>query len=106
MITTGAPNTAVTVLILSSVGDKIFLANKSQNRQNTLPPKKLAGIIMIGLLVLKSFLIRCGTAMPTKDIGPANATIHADRMLDNITMPTRKALVLTPIDDACESPMM
>jgi hypothetical protein len=49
--TTGAPNTAVTVLILSSVGANMVLANKSQNRQNTLPPRKQAGIIRIGFVL-------------------------------------------------------
>ena len=67
-ITTGAPNTAVTVLILSSVGAKRFRARRSQNRQKRLPPKKLAGIKRIGLPVLKSFLIKCGAAIPTNEI--------------------------------------
>ena len=49
--TTGAPKIAVTVLIPSSVGAIQVLANRSQNRQNTLPPKKHAGIISNGFVV-------------------------------------------------------
>ena len=42
-ITTGAPKTAVTVLMLSSVGANAVRAIKSHSMQNTLPPKKHAG---------------------------------------------------------------
>ena len=73
--TTGAPNTAVTVLILSSVGANIILASKSQNRQNTAPPRKQAGIIYMGFVLFSMLFTMCGTAIPTNDIGPANATI-------------------------------
>ena len=104
MITTGAPNTAVTVLMLSSVGAKSILASKSQNRQNTLPPKKQVGIIRIGFVVRGRLFTRCGTATPTKEMGPANATIHADRMLDKITSKTRNAGILTPMFCAYTSP--
>ena len=79
--TTGAPNTAVTVLILSSVGANIILASKSQNRQNTAPPKKQAGIIYIGFVLFSMLFTMCGTAIPTNDIGPANATIHEESRL-------------------------
>ena len=47
-MTTGAPNTAVIVLMLISVGANRFLASRSQNRQNTAPPRKHCGTITIG----------------------------------------------------------
>ena len=94
--TTGAPKMAVTVLILSSVGAIQVLASRSQNRQNTLPPKKHAGIMSNGFVVPNSLRISCGTAIPTKEIGPANATIHADSTLDNTTRRIRRVLIFTP----------
>ena len=57
-ITHGAPKTAVTVLILSSVGAKRVLAMRSEKRQNTAPPRKQAGIMTIGLCVFIQFLMR------------------------------------------------
>ena len=48
-MTMGAPNTAVTVLILNSVGEKTVLAIQSQSRQNAPPPKKQAGITRVVL---------------------------------------------------------
>ena len=96
-MTIGAPKIAVTVLILSSVGANKLRASKSQNRQNKLPPRKHAGIIRIGFTVPNNFLIKCGAATPTKEIGPANATIHADRIPDKITIITRKKRTFTPI---------
>lgn len=50
-IITGAPKIAVTVLILISVGANTIRARRSQNMQNTAPPKKHAGIMMIGFAV-------------------------------------------------------
>lgn len=41
-ITTGAPSTEVTVLMVSSVGEKAVRAMRSQARQNTLPVRKVA----------------------------------------------------------------
>ena len=67
--------------MLSSVGAITVLANRSQNKQNTLPPKKHAGIIKIGFVLERNCFAKCGTAIPTKEIGPANATIQAERML-------------------------
>ena len=95
--TTGAPKMAVTVLMLSSVGAIHFLARRSQNRQNTLPPKKHAGIMSNGFVVPNSLRISCGTAIPTKEIGPANATIHAESTLDNTTRRIRRVLILSLI---------
>ena len=57
-MTTGAPKTDVTVLILSSAGANKVLVMRSQNRQKTAPPRKLAGIIKTGLAVLKMLFIR------------------------------------------------
>ena len=39
-MTTGAPKTAVTELMLTSVGAKAVRAMRSQNRQNAPPPRK------------------------------------------------------------------
>ena len=46
------------------------------------PPKKQAGIITIGFAVFITPRMICGTAIPTKEIGPANAVTVADKMLD------------------------
>ena len=69
-ITTGAPNTAVTELMESSVGANNVLASRSLNRQKTAPPRKHPGITMIGFAVLKSCRITWGTAIPTNETGP------------------------------------
>ena len=82
-ITTGAPNTAVTELMESSVGENNVLASRSLNRQNTAPPRKHPGITTMGFAVLNSCLIIWGTAIPTKETGPAKAVTVAERMLDN-----------------------
>ena len=89
-MTTGAPNTAVTELMLSSVGANAVLAIRSQNRQNTAPPRKHPGMINNGLDVFIRLFTRCGTAIPTKEIGPAKAVTQADRTLDNKISATRK----------------
>ena len=80
-IITGAPKIAVTVLILISVGANTIRARRSQNMQNTSPPKKHAGIMMIGFAVRNNRFTICGTAIPTNDTGPANAVTTADKML-------------------------
>jgi hypothetical protein len=102
--TTGAPKMAVTVLMLSSVGAIHFLASRSQNRQNTLPPKKHAGIMSNGFVVPNNFRISCGTAIPTKEMGPANATMHAESTLDNTTSRIRNVRMFTPRFCAYVSP--
>ena len=58
-------------LMLSSVGANTVLAMRSHARQNTLPPRKQAGIIQMGLFVPKRCFTKWGTAMPTKEMGPA-----------------------------------
>ena len=96
-MTMGAPNTAVTELMLTSVGAKAVRAMRSQNRQNTPPPRKQAGIIHSGSADLNRDFIRCGTAMPTKEMGPAKAVTQADSTLDNRISAVRKARRGTPI---------
>ena len=70
-ITTGAPNTEETVLILNSVGANAILAIRSQAVQKTDPPRKHAGMTAIGFDVPRACRIRYGTAIPIKEIGPA-----------------------------------
>ena len=103
-MTTGAPNTAVTVLIESSVGEKIVLARRSENRQKTPPPRKHAGIITTGLEVPKSRAATWGTAMPTKDTGPAKAVTQAASRLYKTTSAIRNRPTFTPTLFAWVSP--
>ena len=70
---------------------------RSQKRQNTAPPKKHAGIITIGFAVLNSLRIRCGTATPTKLIGPANAVTQAERTPESRISAIRNARMFTPM---------
>ena len=88
----------------SSVGAKIILLSKSQNRQKIPPPREHAGIIIIGFVLLKSLFTRCGTAIPTKEIGPANAVTHADNIPDNTTRYILNLRIFTPILLAYASP--
>lgn len=55
----------------NSVGANKVLASRSQNRQKDAPPRKQAGIIRIGFAVWNRLFTRCGTAIPTKETGPA-----------------------------------
>ena len=73
----------VTVLIFSSTGASAILAIRSQLMQNTAPAKNVPGMITMGFDVPNAFLVRNGTAIPTNEIGPANAVTHADKILDN-----------------------
>ena len=95
-ITTGAPKTAVTVLILSSVGENRVRARRSQNIQKAAPPRKLAGIIRSGLEVRNRFFTICGTAIPTKDTGPAKAVTQAERRLESSTRSATEQLDIQP----------
>ena len=96
-MTTGAPNTAVTVLMDNSVGANMVRASRSQNRQKAAPPRKQAGIIRMGFAVPNKFLTRWGTAIPTKDTGPAKAVTQADKTLDNSTSRIRNTCTFRPI---------
>ena len=96
-ITTGTKNTAVTELILISVGANTVRAIPSQNSVITAPPRKHPGIRIIGFAVWVASLIRCGTAIPTNEIGQANAVTHADSRLDSKISAMRSAFTFTPI---------
>ena len=104
-MTIGAPKIAVTELIESSVETSVR-ARRSQNRQNAAPPKKHAGIITIGFAVLNSLRIRCGTATPTKLIGPANAVTHADKILESTIRRTLHSFTFMPTLAAYTSPSL
>lgn len=52
---------------------------------------------MMGFAVLNSCLIIWGTAIPTKETGPAKAVTVAERMLDNRISSIRNRLILTPM---------
>ena len=94
----------VTVLIFSSSGANAILAIRSHIIQKTAPPRKVPGIIISGLDVLKLLFIRKGTAIPTKEIGPANAVTVADKMLESRIRATRKKRIFTPMLWAYASP--
>lgn len=96
-MTTGAPNTAVTVLMLNSTGENKVLAIRSQKLQNTAPPKKQAGIIITGFVVLNRLFTNWGTAIPTKDTGPAKAVTQAERILETRIRARRNAFMFTPM---------
>lgn len=96
-MTTGAPNTAVTELMLTSVGAKAVRAMRSHARQKMPPPRKLAGISKSGSAVLKSAFIRCGSAIPTNEMGPAKAVTQADNTLESRMSAARNALIGTPM---------
>ena len=87
----------VTVLMLSSTGAKAVLAIRSHIIQNTAPVIKHPGITIIGFDVPRHALVINGTAIPTKEIGPAKAVTQAERMLDSKISVTRNALILTPM---------
>ena len=94
----------VTVLIFNSTGASAILAIRSQIIQKTAPAKNVPGIITIGFDVPNAFLVRNGTAIPTKEIGPANAVTLADSTLESRISTTRKTLIFTPILCAYASP--
>ena len=96
-ITTGAPNIEVTVLIFNSTGASAIRAIKSQIIQNTAPIKNVPGMTTIGFDVPNAFLARNGTAIPTKEIGPANAVTQADNRLESRISAIRSAFTGTPI---------
>ena len=77
----------VTVLIFNSTGASAILAIRSQIIQKTAPAKNVPGIITIGFDVPNAFLVRNGTAIPTKEIGPANAVTLADSTLESGSAP-------------------
>ena len=102
--TTGAPNTAVTELMDISRGAKAVRAMRSQNRQKAAPPRKQPGMTIRGLAVRNRLFTRWGTAMPTKEMGPAKAVTQADSRLDSKISSTRNRLMFTPMFWAYTSP--
>ena len=88
-MTTGAPKTAVTELMLSSVGAKRVRASRSHSRQKAAPPKKQAGRTSWGRAVFSIHFMIWGTAMPTKEMGPAKAVTQAESRLDSKMSSTR-----------------
>lgn len=95
-ITIGAPKNDVTVLMLSSSGEKRLLAIKSQKIQKIAPPKNDDGIMTRGFAVRRICLTRKGTAIPTKETGPANAVTVAERRLERRIKTGRNIFVFTP----------
>ena len=87
----------VTVLMFSSSGANAILAIRSHIIQKTAPPRKVPGMMINGLDVPKLLFIKNGTAIPTKEIGPAKAVTVADKMLESRIKATRKNLIFTPI---------
>ena len=63
-----APKIAVIELMLTSVGAKAVRAMRSHIRQNAPPPRKHAGMSSSGSAERNRDFIRCGTAMPTKEM--------------------------------------
>ena len=55
-----------------------------------------AGIIRMGLFVFSNKREICGTAMPTNDMGPANAATEAESTPVAITSSTLKSFIFTP----------
>jgi hypothetical protein len=105
MITTGAPRRAVTDDTESSVGERTSRAIRSDKRQKEAPPRKQAGTMTDGIVVLKSLRIRWGTATPTKDMGPAKAVTVAESSEEVRISSSRKRFIFTPTDRAYSSPV-
>ena len=103
-MTTGAPRTAVTVLMASSVGANTVRATRSHTRQNTAPKRKLPGRMREGFEEENILFVRCGTAIPTKETGPAYATTHAERREESKRRSTRNSLTFMPMLCAYPSP--
>ena len=95
----------VTVLMESSTGENRVLARRSQRTQNRAPHKKDAGIIRIGFDVFSNCREICGTAMPTKETGPAKAATQDESMPVIRTSSIRNAFIFTPRLLAYPSPI-
>ena len=103
-MTIGAPMALVTVPTESSVGANMVRAIRSQIMQNTDPQRKVAGIITSGFCVFSMMRQMCGTAIPMKEIGPANAVTQAERILEKIISRIRNSRMFTPRLCAYPSP--
>ena len=53
-------------------------------------PRKEHTATHTGFVVFKDNLVICGTAIPTKEIGPASAVTQADKRLDSKMIQTLK----------------
>ena len=95
-MTTGAPNTAVTALMESSVGANRLRAIRSHSKQKAAPPSQQPGSTTSGFALPSSCLTRCGTAMPTKEMGPAKAVTQAASRLESSTSSREKRFTFTP----------
>lgn len=82
--------------MLISVGAKTVLAIPSQNKVIIAPPKKQLGIRIKGFEVLKADFTKCGTAIPTKEIGPANAVTQEESKLESKINIILNNLTFTP----------
>ena len=87
----------MTELMLTSVGAKRVLAMPSQSKVTMAPHKKHPGINRIGFAVLTMSFTKCGTAIPTKDMGPAKAVTHAESKLESRIKSIRRSRTLTPM---------
>ena len=70
---------------------------RSQNIQNTAPITNAPGITTMGLDVPSAPLIRNGTAIPTKEIGPAKAVTVAENTLERRISTILNTRMFTPI---------
>ena len=95
-MTIGAPKIAVAAEMDTSVGAKSDRAIRSQNKQNIAPPRNAPGMTTSGFDVPSVRLMMCGTAMPTKLMGPANAVTVAASRLDSKIRAMRNTRMLTP----------
>ena len=95
-MTIGAPNTAVTELMDSSVGANRLRAIRSHSKQKVAPPSAQPGSTYSGLALPSACRTKCGTAIPTKEIGPANAVTQAASRLDSSTSAAENARTGTP----------
>ena len=77
----------------SSVGAKAVLATRSLNIQKAAPHRKDAGMITRGFEVFISIFETWGTAIPTKEIGPAKAVTVAESRLESIISIHLKSLI-------------
>ena len=90
----GAPKSELMVLIGSVyVG---ICETISQRSINTAPINTVAGINIRCEEVLKMPRAICGTAIPTKPIGPVKAVIEPARILVSTTISVRKRMIETP----------
>ena len=70
---------------------------RSQKTQKTAPHKNTQGMMYLGLEDLSRTLVMWGTAIPTKDTGPAIAVTQAESREETSSRITRKDFTGTPI---------